>query len=205
MENLNSNDFIIVKGLGGADTSEADTSEADTSEADTSEADTTVSKNYDKEKHLLTLHCNDYYEGLPEKVVKTFKYIHDNPILFEKYNYICKLDDDMIIKTLLNENELFDYCGNVRHQNGFRNWHIGKCSKGSSFNTSEYSGEFVPWCLGGFGYVVSKKAIEVIKKDTNYFNEIYEDVYIGKILYQNNIIPNSIPNMNKYLYSGDHH
>jgi hypothetical protein len=179
MEKLNSSDFIIVKGLGKED--------------------------YDKEKHLLTLDCNDYYEGLPEKVVKTFKYIYDNGITFEKYNFICKLDDDMLVKALLNENDLFDYCGNVRHQNGFRNWHIGKCSKDSLFNTTEYSGVFVPWCLGGFGYVVSKKAIGFIEKDTNYFNEIYEDVYIGKILYQNNIFPNSILNMNNYLYSGDHH
>ena len=73
MKNLNSEDYIIVKG-GYKYT------------------------HYIKEEKLLHLNCNDFYEGLPEKVLKTYKFISDDNN-FVKYNFICKLDDDMIIMT----------------------------------------------------------------------------------------------------------
>lgn len=178
MKDLNSDDFIIVKGGNHEDS-------------------------YNSKDHILDLNCNDYYEGLPEKIVKTFRFIY-NDSFFNKYTHLCKSDDDIIIKKLFKHSELFDYCGNVRNSyDGMRNWHIGKCSKTSLFNTMEYKGEYVPWCLGGFGYIVSKKIVEFIIQDSNYYNEIYEDVYIGKLLHRNNIFPINIK-ITDYLHSKDH-
>lgn len=178
MQNLNCENYIMV--LGGEDT-----------------------EIYDPEQKILKLNCNDYYEGLPEKVIKTFKFINDNDAIFENYKYYCKLDDDMEVKKLLNENELFDYCGK-KCRRGSRKAHFGKCSVDNYFNNNEYMGPFVPWCLGGYGYVISKNSLSILAKDTNYLTEIYEDVYVGKILKKKNIYPINIPNLYEYLYSKDH-
>jgi hypothetical protein len=35
----------------------------------------------------LKLDCNDFYEGLPEKVIKALKYVYDN---LYKYDFYCK-------------------------------------------------------------------------------------------------------------------
>lgn len=48
-------------------------------------------------KKLLQLNCNDFYEGLPEKIHNTYTFIYQNDY-FNNYKYICKLDDDMVIK-----------------------------------------------------------------------------------------------------------
>ena len=51
-----------------------------------------------KEK-LLFIECNDNYEGLPEKIIKTFSFITKNSN-FNNYTHFCKLDEDMIINNL---------------------------------------------------------------------------------------------------------
>lgn len=165
---------------------------------------------YDNKSHILRLDCNDYYEGLPEKVVKTFCYIANNS-QFEKYTYFCKLDDDMIIRKDFDINILTDYSGvcsiidfNTKAMD--RGYHIGRCSKNSYFNTNKYEGEIVRYCLGGLGYIISRKALNHIITDTNYKNEIYEDLYIGKILFKHNIFPKNMLNIFiKHLYSIDHY
>jgi len=161
--------------------------------------------NYQNKKKILELNCNDFYEGLPEKIVKTYKYICNNKD-FNKYSHFCKLDEDMIIKKLLLTDILSDYCGIVQSVEGNRKWHIGKCSKNSYFNDKEYSGIFVPWCKGGYGYILSHKALEYILQTTNNINSdvIYEDVYIGIILNNNNIYPKIINNLTEYIYSPEH-
>jgi hypothetical protein len=157
---------------------------------------------YNKHTHILRLNCNDKYEGLPEKVIKTFKHVYYN---MPQYKYICKLDDDVVIRNLLDDVYLYDYCGNVNNSwEGIRNWHIGRCSEDSHFNWNQYTGDYVPWCLGGCGYVVSKNSLQYIVEDTNYCDDVYEDVYIAKLLYKNNIFPQQIWNMTKYIYSKDH-
>ena len=39
---------------------------------------------YDINSKILSLNCNDKYEGLPEKIVKTYKYIIESDI-FDQY------------------------------------------------------------------------------------------------------------------------
>lgn len=158
---------------------------------------------YFGDKHLLQINCNDYYEGLPEKVIKTYKYIYKNE-LFNTFTHFCKLDDDMIVRKLINISLLKDYCGKVNSLSGNRRWHIGRCSKDSVFNTTEYTGPYVPWCSGGRGYIISRNSLKIISRDTNYHNEIYEDLYVAKILYDKQIYPDNVTDLSKYLFSKDH-
>lgn len=159
---------------------------------------------YSHDKHLLELQCNDYYEGLPEKVIKAYKFINENK-LFNNFTHFCKLDDDMEIKQLIDTSLLTDYCGKVNNNwSGNRKWHINRCSKDSLFNTTEYSGPYVPWCLGGCGYILSRNSLKIVSTDINYHNEIYEDLYVSKILYSRQINPTNIVGLSKYIYSRDH-
>ena len=105
MNNLNYKDYIIV--LGG------------------------INNYFNLKNKILFLKCNDNYEGLPEKIIKTYNFIYRSN-LYIKYKYICKCDDDIIINKLIESNKLYDYCGNLRNSYiGDREWHIGKCSKNS--------------------------------------------------------------------------
>ena len=158
---------------------------------------------YDESSHILELACNDFYEGLPEKILKTYKFIYNNKI-FDKYEFICKLDDDMIIHKIFDNNMMYDYCGIVQKTDGNRRWHIGKCSKESKFNTEPYNGIFVPWCKGGYGYILSRLAISKIIINNDYINEIYEDLYMGKLLHEHGIFPKHLLDLDKYISSPEH-
>ena len=179
MTKMNYNDYLIV--VGGYDVN-----------------------NYNEFEKILKLSSNDFYEGLPEKVVKTYQYIHANTC-FNKYTYFCKLDDDMLIKNIIDSQLLCDYGGVVCNAIGNRKWHIGKCSKTSHFNTKQYEGIYVPWCLGGTGYLLSRLSIGIISNaNIQYTEEIYEDLAIAKILFKNNIQPKNIENWSSYVFSEDH-
>ena len=166
---------------------------------------------YMEHKHILKLNCNDYYEGLPEKVIKTFNFIGNNDKL-NYYNYYCKIDDDIIIQKNINI-KLSDYCcSKIKYKiddNVDRTWHMYKCSENSKFNYNEYEGTYVLWCLGGNGYIISNKSLKIIcneftLNELNYSNEAYEDVFIAKLLHKNNIFPKKIKMLNDYIYSSEH-
>ena len=83
-----------------------------------------------------------------------------------------------------------------------------KCSKDSKWNNKEYTSNYVPW-LGGYGYVLSNKSLKLICNENilnelNYSEEIYEDLYIGKLLNKHNVIPKKIEELNNYIYSSEH-
>ena len=131
--------------------------------------------------------------------MKTFHYLISDD-RFSKYTHFCKLDDDMIV-TKRFENLTDDYLGNVSYQEGSRNWHIGRC--GNFWDKVPYLGKFVPWCMGGFGYIISRFALEKALPNFNYLDHIYEDVYIGLLMKSVQIEPKSI-NTKEYLISPDH-
>jgi hypothetical protein len=158
-----------------------------------------IKDEFDEENNILKLNCNDSYVGLPEKIIKTFHYlINDNR--FKSYTHFCKLDDDMILKKKFDTLE-GDYLGNVHYGDGNRQWHIGRC--GNFWDKIPYLGEFKPWCMGGFGYIVSRKALEMITPNFNYLDHIYEDVYIGILMNSIGIIPKII-DIKQYLISPEH-
>jgi hypothetical protein len=154
---------------------------------------------YDSDKKILSLNCNDGYVGLPEKVMKTFHYLMSDES-FNEYTHFVKLDDDMIVVNKV-ENIEGDYLGMVHYVDGNRNWHIGRT--GTFWDKIPYLGEFKPWCMGGFGYIVSREALYKIIPNFDYLDHIYEDVYIGNILHKVGISPENIE-IKKYLVSPEH-
>lgn len=180
MKNHNSDNFVIVQGG-------------------------FKNNSYNKDKKILNINCNDKYEGLPEKVFKTYKYLIKLSE-FNHYTHFLKLDEDMIINKLINKNTYnnINFGGIIQSCAGNREWHIGKCSQNHYYNTNSYKGIYVPWCLGGYGYIISKYAIDLIQNDTKYFEHIYEDLYIAILLFEKNIKPVNI-NIKEFAISPEHH
>ena len=154
---------------------------------------------YDEDRKIINLNCNDGYVGLPEKVMKTFHYLMSDEI-FSEYTHFVKLDDDMIVTKKFSELS-GDYIGNVHYTDGNRQWHIGRT--GTFWDKVPYLGEFKPWCMGGFGYIVSRSALLKIVPNHEYLNHIYEDVYIGNLMNKIGVIPKNF-NIKEYLVSPDH-
>lgn len=158
-----------------------------------------ISDSYDEDTKILQLNCNDKYVGLPEKVIKTFHYLISDE-RFNKYTHFVKLDDDMsVIKKF--ENIEGDYLGNIHYNDGSRTWHVGKTN--TFWDKVPYMGDFKPWCMGGFGYIVSRLALDKITPNYDYVNHIYEDVYIGLLMNSVGISPIKI-NTKDYMISPDH-
>ena len=159
---------------------------------------------YNKETKIVNIQCNDKYEGLPEKVFKTYKYLTELSE-FNHYTHFFKLDEDMIINKLITTNiyNNIDFCGIIQYCSGNRQWHIGKCSPDHYYNTTIYKGIYVPWCLGGYGYIISRHALNLIKNNTRYFEHIYEDLYIAIILLEQKISPINI-NIKEFVISPEH-
>ena len=154
---------------------------------------------YDEEKNILNLNCNDGYVGLPEKIMKTFHYLISDE-RFKEYTHFVKLDDDMRILKRFTEID-GDYIGNVNYLDGNRQWHVGRT--GTFWDKIPYLGDFKPWCLGGFGYIISRNALEKVVPNFDYLDHIYEDVYIGILMNKIGIIPKNI-NIKEYLVSPEH-
>ncbi len=158
-----------------------------------------IKDGYDENRKVINLNCNDGYAGLPEKVMKSFHFILSD-YRFSKYTHIAKLDDDMkIVKRI--DVVSGDYLGNVNYGDGNRHWHIGRC--GNFWDKIPYLGEFKPWCMGGFGYIVSRGSIEKICPNFEYLGHIYEDVYVGTLMDRIGISPIKI-NTTDYFVSPDH-
>jgi hypothetical protein len=166
---------------------------------------------------ILYLNCNDMYEGLPEKIIYAI-----NAILeiekFKNYTHIMKIDDhdnefdyslnnkianhiDINLKTPSQE-FLYDYLGQRLHTYIVPNWHINKCSSSSHWNKKYYNGPVTPYLDGGSSYILSRKAMEIIRNKYNLSNKnyirkehIWEDLMVALILKENNIYPKVIPNL----------
>ncbi len=153
---------------------------------------------------ILTLKCNDTYDYLPVKIYLMINSILKIPEL-NGFSHILKIDDrdtkiDNSIHYKINEVVLSDYCGQYlhNHYSGNRRWHLKKCPLDSIWCNKQYDGEYVPWIDGGCGYILSKKALEIISSinmslQEIYEKNIYEDLMIALILHNNNIYPKEIP------------
>ena len=155
------------------------------------------------EDRILYLNCRDTYECLPEKIICMINAILKINI-FSDVTHIIKIDDhdthfsnemdDKIYKCIL---DTYDYAGQkIQKGSGNRNYHFGKCSNNSFWNTTSYNGEYTDWADGGSGYILSRRAMLIINNkysiddiNTIYKTHIFEDVMIALILKHANIFP----------------
>jgi chondroitin synthase len=186
----------------------------------------TLETNYKLENNILYLKCNDFYEGLPEKIIAMLNVINIDP-LFLEITHIIKIDDhDTEIKASFNESLKLNrdiikdnhYLGqriNKPYCIGYlkkctlvvdNKWHFGKCSPHSEWKNKPYNGSYVDWLDGGCGYILSKYSINCICNMYDFNNlhkikeyHIYEDVMIGLILHKYNVKPILIKN----IFKGD--
>ena len=184
-------------------------------------ADQELTETYIYKNRILCLKCNDYYDGLPEKILNMIRAILDIE-QFSNITHIVKVDDwdtnfnnDIIpnINKILSTNNIdyggynicFKHCNKNDIENnefpGDKHWHFGKISSESFWYEKHYKGKWAPWIDGGCGYILSRNAMEKIKTSVENKNNyqistewIYEDVMIGYLLYKCNIKPTQLPN-----------
>ena len=80
-----------------------------------------------------------------------------------------------------------------------------KFSSKSKFSTQEYKGHYVPWCLGGYGYVISFSAVrKILFEAINFNDQPYEDLLIAKLLKKKGIHPKNVEDLRDYICSPVH-
>jgi hypothetical protein len=159
---------------------------------------------YDKQDRTLWLNCNDYYDGLPEKIILMIEEVLQNPE-FSHITHIIKIDDhdneftDKSIKKLYRCSALkeFDYLGQKQNRwdgNTDCKYHFGKVPVWSKWHNKTADISDVTYFDGGCSYILSRRAMELINKEYNDSNidqlrndEIYEDLMIGRILGKYNV------------------
>jgi len=183
IKNRTNNDLIILSGTNNRDRSK---------------------RWYDKNEKILWLNCNDYYDGLPEKIILMIEEVLHNPE-FSHITHIIKIDDhdnefnDASIKNLYNNNSLkkFDYLGQKENfWVNLRNcdYHFGKVPEWSYWHNRHADVANIRYFDGGCSYILSRRAMEIINREYNETNidqlrnnEIYEDLMIGRILSKHNV------------------
>jgi hypothetical protein len=179
-------------------------------------------ENYILKDRILSIKCKDTYDCLPEKILLMIKFINTSD-KFKNITHIFKVDDhDTIIDKNLEENIKnikniinIDFGGQRIHiinkknkkfvkiddlffkrKKGGSKYHFPQTPKDSFWYNKKYNDKFCSYVLGGDGYILSKKSIQLITKYfENYTIEdirkkhIFEDLMIGIILIKHNILP----------------
>ena len=163
---------------------------------------------FDQSSNVLYLNCNDFYEGLPEKMILMIEQVLSLET-FKDVTHVLKIDDHDInyiadsscIDRLNDLDELWqhDYIGSqLRHVpgSGYGGCHFGKVTPGSYWDSRLYTGPFTTWADGGSTYILSRTALEIISSNYSSKNinlirttEIYEDVMVANILAKYEIRP----------------
>lgn len=157
--------------------------------------------------NILYLRCNDFYEGLPCKIISLVEAI----ISIDKFNditHVMKADDNStsfdgpVLKRLERNKDVGtrDYTGQqLNTEGGYRRYHWGKCSKGSYWDEKEYYGDYVNWLDGGSTYILSRRAMISINKtykmedlEEVHHKHIFEDVMIALILSKYKMYPHEV-------------
>lgn len=150
---------------------------------------------------IVHLDCPDDYCSLPIKINALFKYVTKN-LPFEFY---CKLDRTTKVLKLYDQ-ELKDYCGKViRFKNKPCTYHFNRCLPSSKWYNIPFFHRRMRFCPGTI-YFVSNKSANIIAQDNIICNNyaVYEDLYVGKLLFDNNIKAH-FTTLNKYFYDKAHH
>ena len=140
---------------------------------------------------IVTLPCDDSYEGLPAKIFNALTFFHE----LGATHGVLKIDDDLELHPMpsLQALELSNvfaslaYAGcALRHLNHDRSWHFGKCLTpvpavyGKPFTNA--------WARGAL-YYVSGPSLALLSRHYLRFpgcidGELYEDKAVGDVLYQ---------------------
>ncbi|WP_413161120.1 tetratricopeptide repeat protein [Capilliphycus salinus ALCB114379] len=161
-------------------------------------ADPNLSSDWLWKSDILYVKCPDNYESLSLKVLKSLEYVY----CCHNFKGVLKLDDDCWIKDknrfVQTVNWLadssYDYAGTIDGYSIGRAWHFSKCES-AEVDKSPYDLPYLTsWCGGGQGYFLSQNSLKILFEYTTKYpgsvrGEIYEDVLVAKILYQNNIKP----------------
>jgi hypothetical protein len=144
---------------------------------------------------VLEVDTNDYYEGLPEKIIKCLEYIYNHT----NYSYIYKIDDDCILQPLWLSHIVLKghYIGITKSIDTKFNrlWHQGKCLN-KKINNTPYPLNRIHLntyhAKGESGYFLSREAIKCLLNHKQYIiSDLYEDKVIGDILRKYGILLNS--------------
>jgi predicted SAM-dependent methyltransferase len=153
----------------------------------------------------VLLDCPDTYEHLPRKMWALYEFL----LKTEEFDYFLKIDDDCYVHTQLLKSFLNHLKGERRsltHYMGPRIlnpaiprsnvWHIGKVSDPTY--SQEYRRGFEnSYCSGGTGYILSRRAMEIIvERGREHFlddAEIYEDKCHGDVLMRHGVFPTLMP------------
>ena len=158
-----------------------------------------------REGDTIIVDCPDTYEHLPRKMWWLYEYL----LRTEQFDYFLKLDDDGYVQTKLLDIFLTRLKGerkSLTHYMGSRilnpsiarsnTWHVGKVED-PAFSEA-YRGVFnYSYCGGGTGYILSRRAMEVIvERGREHFlnhREIYEDKCHGDVLVPHGFLPTFMP------------
>jgi predicted SAM-dependent methyltransferase len=153
----------------------------------------------------LTLDVEDTYEHLPRKMFRLYEHL----LRSESFDFFLKIDDDCYVYTALLElfirqirtarASLTHYMGSrILHPDLPRStvWHVGKITDPTF--SHEYRGAFKhSYCSGGDGYLLSRRAMEVIvERGRDQFlndRELYEDKCHGDVLAASGFLPTLMP------------
>ena len=155
------------------------------------------SNSYDPVTRTLHLMVGDFYEHLPEKVLKAIAFCTEN---FD-FAHLVKIDDDVVanfpLLTHIVKEIKSDYFGKMipsrRGAKPSPTWHIGKVTERSPYFDKPFSFDGGPpnWCCGGM-YAMSRRAAEVIRAlpgNVDALAYLYEDHMLGCLLDQKDIKP----------------
>lgn len=155
---------------------------------------------------LLFVPCRDDYESLLLKLALAYDHLLKNEAGF---THVFKIDDDCYVNLPRLEGDLrhmdpaADYiAGAVQPAEDRinRRWHFGKCSDPRFDN--EYPDDHPPasYAKGGYGYLLSRRAMSVIARDISVFRAeldsfiyAYEDLRIGELMADAGIKISSLP------------
>ena len=165
-----------------------------------------------KDGRILYLRCKDGWEHLPEKMIAAYSAVVQIPE-FKDHTHFLKLDRDNIITNRFRAHrspliKLLDYTGqyiHTPHRTLAGIYHLGRVSETCPWYNKRYR-QFrgqptykFPFALGGASYILSRKAIEILRSFYTFENlhlveqeHIYEDLMIGILLKMNGISPRKI-------------
>jgi len=159
---------------------------------------------FDLDDRVLYLDCSDGYEGLPEKMIYAYNAICEHK-RFDGITHIMKLDDhDTIFSKNVIDNiekngqgllDRYHYVGQHVYSSCVGGHHIGKCGT-SPWNKKLYEGENGMYASGGYSYILSRTALDIIRNAYTYSDKerirrehIYEDLMVAMILKKHDIFP----------------